>query len=276
MNDVDVIENAEADAPALRFVDICPECGYSLKGLPDEGVCPECGKSYDQRVLILHGMGSRTGIYFLAFLTAVQTWVLWPTARDLERNILFFLAAVALLPVMLALALIERWSHNRPGLIQVFLSSQRCLQINSFPKPPGLIVAWSLIMCGLATVVWLKLFPVTRNASVFIQLLLAAMLAFAWVILLWRARKRIIESAIDAASATPWNLQLAKGTSWERITDVLMECHRDGRLRIRLRHNLEGSKLRFEAVDAEVRCDRERAAHVEALIRSWIRAAQRP
>jgi hypothetical protein len=30
---------------------ICPECGYSLKGLPDKHACPECGKPYDLSVV---------------------------------------------------------------------------------------------------------------------------------------------------------------------------------------------------------------------------------
>jgi len=28
---------------------ICPQCGYVLKGLPEEHRCPECGREYDLR-----------------------------------------------------------------------------------------------------------------------------------------------------------------------------------------------------------------------------------
>lgn len=33
----------------------CPNCDYSLTGLPEEGVCPECGSRYDQQFVILQG-----------------------------------------------------------------------------------------------------------------------------------------------------------------------------------------------------------------------------
>src|SRR4051812_42878063 len=46
---------AESRGDDVRFVDICPQCGYSLIGSPDEGICPECGQAYDQSLIILHG-----------------------------------------------------------------------------------------------------------------------------------------------------------------------------------------------------------------------------
>lgn len=33
---------------AVQFhYELCPHCGYALKGLPQKHVCPECGKAYD-------------------------------------------------------------------------------------------------------------------------------------------------------------------------------------------------------------------------------------
>src|SRR6478672_9315375 len=42
-------------ATAQLFEPVCGDCGYSLKGLPEEGRCPECGAAYSPDVLVLWG-----------------------------------------------------------------------------------------------------------------------------------------------------------------------------------------------------------------------------
>ena len=70
---------AQTDAPEAVLLqsikpEVCPECGYNLSGLPDEGACPECGVAYGHEI-VLFGWGagsamrrwsteSRTGITF--------------------------------------------------------------------------------------------------------------------------------------------------------------------------------------------------------------------
>jgi rubrerythrin len=41
--------------------EVCPECGYPLKGLPPEHVCPECGAAYE-----LNKVKTRWMVYFAA------------------------------------------------------------------------------------------------------------------------------------------------------------------------------------------------------------------
>ncbi len=40
-------------------LDCCPDCGYSLHGLPDRGMCPECGLEYGPDLIILYGKTSQ-------------------------------------------------------------------------------------------------------------------------------------------------------------------------------------------------------------------------
>lgn len=39
-------------------LDRCPDCGYLLTGLPEQGVCPECGFAYNSDMIVLYGRAS--------------------------------------------------------------------------------------------------------------------------------------------------------------------------------------------------------------------------
>src|SRR5438105_4008903 len=43
------------DRPPSLALDRCPDCGYSLMGLPDHGRCPECGHLYEPTDIVLYG-----------------------------------------------------------------------------------------------------------------------------------------------------------------------------------------------------------------------------
>lgn len=55
-----------------RTLDNCPECGYSLEGLPAEHRCPECGLFYDElsvphRRVNRGAMGQVSGVMQIRF-----------------------------------------------------------------------------------------------------------------------------------------------------------------------------------------------------------------
>ena len=95
----------------LRLV-ICPRCGYSLQGLPDEGVCPECGRRYDPRTVVLFGWARGAK----ATAVTAQPWV---AAGLLAMNSVWLIHILAIpgAAAQLRLGMILAWT----GLIGFIL-----------------------------------------------------------------------------------------------------------------------------------------------------------
>lgn len=54
----DEVQATIGDADPLRLRQ-CPNCGYSLEGLPASGACPECGTKYSEDEIVLYGWDTR-------------------------------------------------------------------------------------------------------------------------------------------------------------------------------------------------------------------------
>ncbi len=76
-------DNQHEAADPLR-PDRCPDCGYLLTGLPEQGICPECGTPYDTpRLIVLYGWTSR--------MNALGPWGWWRFAvEQVALGIVFF------------------------------------------------------------------------------------------------------------------------------------------------------------------------------------------
>ncbi len=97
-------------------LDKCPQCNYSLKGLPANHICPECGLEYDERSeryarRVWHGAGLLAGLAamylaiiirdeglppygtnwdktgFVLVLLLVVVWGLWRGYRSYRRGV---------------------------------------------------------------------------------------------------------------------------------------------------------------------------------------------
>lgn len=137
----------------LRLV-ICPACGYSLEGLPSEGVCPECGGGYDQSAIILHGwaLGSHANLSNLSPPRAVVTvvasafFILLLLARSRQSASPVLLVVVAGWLGVMAVMLWRRFTATAPGLVRVRLSASGCAQ-NDQPgsSPDPIPLAWRAV-----------------------------------------------------------------------------------------------------------------------------------
>ena len=72
----------ETPAPTLQPDLCCSQCGYNLRGLPDEGACPECGRTLQETITYyrqLHGP---------AWLRRQSVAMLWLTALPIMLVVL--------------------------------------------------------------------------------------------------------------------------------------------------------------------------------------------
>ncbi len=131
------------DAPAIPsdlLTKVCPNCAYSLDGLPDTGTCPECGRPYDQSEVILYGWArgrhenisnaKRSRIVWLLILPFLYEF---PQIIFNPVKTLTFIVLGVSLPV--AYLLFRRQSSDHPGLIQVRLNNRQCVQYNDLTGP---------------------------------------------------------------------------------------------------------------------------------------------
>jgi hypothetical protein len=253
----------------IRFVDVCPECGYSLAGSPEEGRCPECGAAYDQSVFILHGaaMGDRAKLInvrakILAIILSVWAivWLLVAgMLRDMPRLTVFLWFGT---PLILLITLIKRWSHGRPGHITIFLSPLGCLQIDQyycgilgFAEPIATIIIF--VSAGLADLIG-QIHARIAPSAIIVAVLLTAALATRW-----RRQRHLQQSGL--VPTTPLEAIEAIGCPWHCVEHIELRKLR-GRICMRInRRELNAGS----AVNAELHCDSGRAHYLEEMLKRW-------
>ena len=111
--------DAAPGADALRLEN-CPQCEYSLQGLPEEGICPECGWSYDRGAVIVRcrGWAVQFNSYVLGIVGAIAATIatlMLLTAHSKISNLAQVITMFVFVAVMSAITLIDRATSPRVG-----------------------------------------------------------------------------------------------------------------------------------------------------------------
>jgi len=118
----------------------CPQCGYSLEGLPEEHVCPECGLHYDPDMLTVelgYRRWQRTGVVNALVLTGLFALAAhWSPSRGVWLPPLIAMAV----SLVLATYVFVRDSGRRACLI----ISKRGVEIHH-PRRSSQLIYWDQI-----------------------------------------------------------------------------------------------------------------------------------
>jgi hypothetical protein len=123
-------KSAEVNAQATVRCVLCPQCGYSLHGLPDSGICPECGFEYSRDLVVVYGSskGGRkditamTVVIGIVFAIAFASGALGPLMFHHRLIGNFFQPALFLLAAILAWSYRAWLRRHMPAETQLWLS----------------------------------------------------------------------------------------------------------------------------------------------------------
>lgn len=271
--------NGAATIPPSLVSDVCPNCGYSLVGLPAEGKCPECGGVYDSSQVILYGWGrgqfenlANAKRSRIARASVVWVGLLAGVAIGLQSNRPSSDPFVAALGVTVLSSvtymLVKRRHSAHPGLVQIRLCDQGCVQYNDLAGPSAVgylfvthyCVAAILVTGVFATIPW----PTNLSSVGFLvcfSVLFAAAL-FEWRIqrrrlLVWR---RMWEAELNGALRWRW--------PWSQIGNFKLNVVSPAACRLQIM--IKTRILTKYVIDAELRCTGEQAKELRSLLIGWI------
>jgi hypothetical protein len=155
----------------------CPQCDYSLQGLPDAGTCPECGREYDQAFVVLRGKPTggnspAATLWFFAGIALLLFVLHLLHPGTLLDPVILLIVGVPLLAM--GIALVGSQCSVRPGEVLLWLSASGIGQQS--PLIPGSLSARSHRWLGYVSQLVL-LFPAAIGLR-HNRILLISMIAF--------------------------------------------------------------------------------------------------
>ncbi len=248
----------------------CPNCGYSLDGLPADCVCPECGIARDPDEIVLWGWARGRYTNFSNVRARRFGWMIFAALGQLYWVFIFgygpWVYAVALLVLIpTVLELRRRWNTLHPGLIQVRFNSTGCVQLNNLT---GSTVGDDFVKCAAALgPLALYMFFAGGRVTTAALWVIAAVFACLLVVALrsWTKTRKLLAGLPDSALAEQTR-RVTAITNWRDIRWISWTSGHGELINLRA-HLLRSDK--WFPIDAEVTCSPATVEHAKAAILQW-------
>ena len=270
-----------SEVPAELLSKFCPNCGYSLEGLPSTQDCPECGRALSKSEIVLYGWPRG---YFENIFNAKSSRLWWvilfgnfyviSNAAFAFRVWIFQIAALISLAIVLY-ALFRRSSPQHPGTIQIRLYPHGCVQLNDLNGPSALIdiargYGWigGFLVIGMVVIWAWRHHDVGTIIGCAIGMIPVAIFTTFLSFSAYRhrqARRFLAENAIADS-----DLAYSSLTKWADVGEFSLVRIKEGRYRLRLQHKYKYRVFAMATVaDAELELNTTNADLLRDLIYVW-------
>jgi hypothetical protein len=151
------MEATSVESDGLLRLDMCPQCGYWLGGLPPEGRCPECGRNYDQTIMVITGKGRGKFDSLVSGTWRGAVWLVVSSAYVVFilsqlPNASFAMAFLVAIAIVTLGQLYAKFFSDRSLRMQLWISSAGVTQVASTREARRMLL--------IASSVWVIYIPI--------------------------------------------------------------------------------------------------------------------